>query len=381
MHTAGCRRMVQVPPNFQAHTNMHTALTLTLAAAIGIGLPGVGHAAPTDSDSAQRRSVGAFSAIDVSGPYDVVVDAQGRPGLVLSGERARFDEVETVVRGGTLFVRPVSRSSIHFSFGKQQAVTVRIGAPRLTSLSMAGSGDVVLEQADGERLTLEVSGPGDLKASGAVRELVVRASGSGDADLQHLRAGAVDLALSGPGDVHLAAIDRQLDARLSGSGDLTALALDVRSATLSLSGPGDAQLAGKAATFKAQSNGSGDIDGAGLAVVNATIKSSGPGDVELAQVGDTLEAELRGPGGLKSGISGQRLLLDVSGPGDAEISGRVALVRARLSGPGTLSGRRLVAERADIAVTGPGKATVQERGKDSHERLLVVERGGSRMAE
>lgn len=363
---------------------MQTALKLTLAAAIGIGLLGAGdgHAQSGDGSVAQQRSVGAFSAIELNGPYDVVVNVQGRPGVVLSGERARLDEVETVVRGDTLVVRPVSRKGFHFSFGKQrQGVTISIGAPRLTSLSMAGSGDVVLEQADGERLTLEVSGPGDLQASGAVRELVVRASGSGDADLQRLHAGAVDLALSGPGDVRLAHIDRQLDARLSGAGDLSALALDVRSATLQLSGPGDAQLAGKAAVFKAQSRGPGDIDGAGLAVVNATIHASGPGDVELDSVSDTLEAELRGPGGLKANIDGQRLLLEASGPGGAEITGRVALVRARLSGPGTLDGRRLVAERADIAVTGPGKATVLERSKDRQERLLVIERGGSRTAD
>ena len=68
---------------------------------------------------------------------------------------------------------------------------------------MSGSGDVELDQAGGERFTLINTGPGDLHASGAVRQLVVESSGSGDLDLRRMKAGDADVKLHGPGDVHL----------------------------------------------------------------------------------------------------------------------------------------------------------------------------------
>jgi hypothetical protein len=73
----------------------------------------------------------------------------------------------------------------------------------------------------------------------------------------------------------------------------------------------------------------------------------------------------------------------MSGPGSARVEGKVQLVKAQLSGSGGLDGRRLRAERAEIAVTGPANATVNvpERGgrrNRGEDELLVVDRSGSR---
>ncbi|WP_311964504.1 GIN domain-containing protein, partial [Acinetobacter baumannii] len=90
----------------------------------------------------------------------------------------------TFVRGDTLVVRPANSRYFEFGFGKRrQAVTIAIGVPQLARLRMAGSGDVTLDGVNGERIALDVDGPGDLQASGAVRKLDLRVGGSGDADL------------------------------------------------------------------------------------------------------------------------------------------------------------------------------------------------------
>jgi hypothetical protein len=94
----------------------------------------------------EQRAVGAFTAIELSGPCKVVVRAQGKPSLELSGERKQLDDIETVVRGDTLVGRPVARNAFHFSLGKRRdSVTVNITASMLKSLKMNGSGEVELE--------------------------------------------------------------------------------------------------------------------------------------------------------------------------------------------------------------------------------------------
>jgi hypothetical protein len=69
------------------------------------------------------------------------------------------------------------------------------------------------------------------------------------------------------------------------------------------------------------------------------------------------------------------------GPGNARIDGSVDVVEARLSGSGSLEGRRLTANRTDIAVRGPGNATVnmkEDAARGGHGQLLLVDRNGSR---
>jgi hypothetical protein len=61
---------------------------------------------------------------------------------------------------------------------------------------------VEIAHIDGERFALAANGPGDVHASGTVRQLSVTSSGSGDLDLHDLKAADVDVALNGPGDVH-----------------------------------------------------------------------------------------------------------------------------------------------------------------------------------
>jgi hypothetical protein len=59
----------------------------------------------------------------------------------------------------------------------------------------------------------------------------------------------------------------------------------------------------------------------------------------------------------------------------------VDVVEARLSGSGSLEGRRLTANQSNIAVRGPGNATVNMKANAAqagHGQLLLVDRNGSR---
>jgi len=382
-------RIVQFPRTLD--DAMKTDLKLTvLAAALAAGaiatMP-VSVAQPQDAGTAsatEQRPVAPFSAIELIGPYHVVIDAQAKPSLALSGARKQLAEVETVVRGDTLVVRPVQRNGLFFSFGKhQETVTVRIAATALQRLTVAGSGDVEIARIGGERFALAANGPGDVHASGAVRQLSVTSSGSGDLDLHDLKAADVDVALNGPGDVRLSDVAGTLAVQQGGSGDLEADGLRATRVTARMHGPGNVTLSGSAGDLDMETSGSGDFDGGGLKTARATVRGHGPGGVTLAGVTDTLDAELQGSGDLTASMAGKRLLLRLNGPGDARIIGTVAQVDAQIAGSGSLEGRGLTAARADIAVHGPGTAAVNLTGQEragaratNRGQLLLVDRSG-----
>lgn len=391
-----------------------------------------------------KRAVGAFSAIELAGPFRVIV-SEGAPRLELTGEAKQLAEIESEVRGGTLIVRQRSRSGIHFSWGKrnEQPVVVRIGASGLKSLASNGSGDVELESIGGERFVLAAQGPGDIRARGTVRDLRLTSSGSGDLELRGVKAANVELAMSGPGDVHLGAVGNDLAARVSGSGDVEVDELRVARAVAQVSGPGSARLRGSARDLRVEVTGSGDFDGCkldvekvssvqrgpgsvcvagtirqfeadvhgsgdlearGLAATRATLRMSGPGSATLSGSADELRANLSGSGELEADrLTVKTALIDAGGPGDvslakvtdtldaslhgsgdltASIDGKRVMLKMR--GPGTLQARRLTVRQTDINVRGPGSANVnlvRDGEGGRRDELVLVERGGRRQAD
>jgi len=167
----------------------HTALAALFLCAGVAGMQNVAAEQPRKSTASTvtttQRPVGAFNAIELAGPFRVIVTA-GAPRLELSGDPKQLAEIETDVRNGTLVVRQRSRSGWNFHFGKrdQPKTVVRIGASGLTSLTSSGSGDVELDAVKGERFVLAAHGPGDIRARGDAKLFEVNSSGSGDVDLR-----------------------------------------------------------------------------------------------------------------------------------------------------------------------------------------------------
>lgn len=339
--------------------NMHTVLKpALLAAAIAAGFLATqaSHAEAPAAAVTLQRTVAAFSAIELSGPYDVVVRAHGQQALTLSGERKQLDEIETFVRGDTLVVRPVERNGFHFSWGKRRApVVIHITAQQLKSLAMSGSGDVELAQLAGERFSVSVDGPGDLQASGAVRVLAVRASGSGDLDLHRVRAADVELTMSGPGDVHLSGVGNRLAATVSGSGDLEADGLRLARLDARMSGPGGMTLSGSARELRLEASGSGDFEACSLVAGAASTVQRGPGKACVAGAIQRFDATVSGSGGLQaSGLQAASAMVRLSGPGSATLGGSIGELNAEVSGSGDLEGDELHVKRATVKARGPG---------------------------
>ena len=264
----------------------YPALALLAAAAAATAL-----AAPVT----QQRSMAAFSAIDISGPYEVVVRAQGAQSVSLSGEQKDLADVDTVMRGTTLVIKPKTQRNPLFNVGKER-VTVTIQAPALTSVRSGITGDMRIDQLAAQRFELNADGPGDIMVTGKVRDLVTASSGPGDINLRQLKATNVNLVMDGPGDVDMGAVGGDLTLKLNGPGDLKVEALAGGKVDVRMHGPGDARLAGSSRELRLEMHGPGDFEGCGLAVQNVSAVLRGPGDGCVGGSIKQFNVESHGPG-------------------------------------------------------------------------------------
>ncbi|CUI08072.1 DUF2807 domain-containing protein [Massilia sp. P8910] len=248
------------------------------------------------------RKVAPFHAIELSGPYKVVITGQGTQALELSGQRKELERIETIVQGDTLIVRPRSRGGIHISFGADERTTITIAAPGLRSLANAGSADVSLSQVDAEQFALKLSGSGDVEA-------------------YQLKTGKLQLTMKGSGDVKLAGAARTLQVDAHGSGDLDACDLAVERSSAVLRGSGEACVPGGGGQFSGEVHGSGEL----------TVRQ----------------------------LRADKARLVVTGSGEIGIDGTVGSLSADLNGSGSVEGENLVAQQATVTVRGSGSAEVR----------------------
>ncbi|HWW70802.1 MAG TPA: DUF2807 domain-containing protein, partial [Duganella sp.] len=268
-------------------TIKHRALACTLLAAAIAG--GFAQADNKQDDNKQdaaigteTRTVAPFTGVNLIGPFRVIVTSQGGNGIELTGPRKKLAEIETSVSGDTLTVRqPRKKSSgwvFNFSWNSdhKSQVTVRINAATLKSLRNGGSGDVDLQQFQGQTLSLTSDGAGDIHANGTVTDLTVTSSGSGDLDLRTLKAGNLNLVSNGPGDIQAAGVTQDLNISVNGPGDLDIGDISAGKVNTAMHGPGSVTLRGSAREIRAEVAGPGDLDACSLSAEAASAMLHGP---------------------------------------------------------------------------------------------------------
>jgi hypothetical protein len=178
----------------------------------------------------QTRDVADFTRIDNSGSVDVRLHV-GEPQRVRvrAGDKI-IDDVHTDVRDGVLRV-----SFDHHGFGGDDVV-VEASVPRLTGVTVSGSGDVDADGISADAFDIRSDGSADIALTGTVGRLAVDLDGSGDANVAGLIARSARVSVGGSGDASVRA-DDALDVRLDGSGDVK-YAGDPR-LTKNLDGSGD----------------------------------------------------------------------------------------------------------------------------------------------
>lgn len=203
----------------------------------------------------RNYKVGQFSSMEVSGSYDVVVTTGRQPAVSARGTQRLVDNLVVEVRDGRLIIRPRSRNWHGNWGGGRSWARISVSVPALNAVSLAGSGDVLVDRVRGDRFNGSLAGSGDL-------------------NLGQVMVGELKLSVAGSGDVKAAGQARSATYSVAGSGDLDASALTAARAAASVAGSGNirARVTGSAS---ASLVGSGDIDITGGAQCQQSKRGSG----------------------------------------------------------------------------------------------------------
>jgi hypothetical protein len=206
--------------------------------------------------------VGNFQQIEVAGPYDVTVRTGSKPGVSATGSQKLLDRTVVVVQGDKLVIHPQERQGFHiFSINTGGGADVVVTVPQLKAATVAGSGDINVDHAQGDRFDGTVAGSGDLR-------------------IDRIDAGAIKLSIAGSGKAKAGAGKATTaEYSIAGSGDVDAAAIETQQAKISIAGSGSVK-ARATGTADVSIMGSGAVDVTGGA--KCTVSKSGSGSVNCS---------------------------------------------------------------------------------------------------
>lgn len=215
-------------------------------------------AAKLYSIETQDRHLSGFSAVSVSGSFDVVITQGNTESVIVEADDDVIDKIVTEVKGGVLKIYTKSSSGITWSWGKSTKRLVKVSAKDLNAISLTGSGDVYFKEGfRTQNLTVKLSGSGDITGKVDVKSLESSVVGSGDVTLTG-RAESSSVSVSGSGDYRgKSLITNSTSVRVVGSGDASVNATEKIDA--SVSGSGDIHYTGGAKQVSTSKAGSGGI--------------------------------------------------------------------------------------------------------------------------
>ncbi|AUC79690.1 DUF2807 domain-containing protein [Nonlabens sp. MB-3u-79] len=166
-----------------------------------------------------------------------IVLVEGEEGTItVEAESNIMEHLEVEVKGDRLEIGIEDGYNIN----TRKGIQVRVPVKNISSLSMAGSGDIrslvklksrsmhisiagsgdIDVEVTSEKLRVSIAGSGDVKLSGRTEHLDASVAGSGDISAFNLKANNVDASIAGSGDVSVYCNGGELQASIIGSGDL-----------------------------------------------------------------------------------------------------------------------------------------------------------------
>jgi Putative auto-transporter adhesin, head GIN domain len=160
----------------------------------------------------QPRAVPAFNGVELAGSNNVVIRVGEKQSVVVRADDNLLDRVTTEVHSGTLVI-----ANTPGSFTTKSPMSVEVTVPTLSSLTLSGSGNIVVDGINAESLEMTLPGSGTLAGSGTVTRLDVSVGGSGTVQFTELVANDVRAVVGGSGSIFVTATN-SLDASVTGSG-------------------------------------------------------------------------------------------------------------------------------------------------------------------
>jgi hypothetical protein len=210
------------------------------------------HIEGSGNETTVTRDVTGFDRIESSIGADIDITIGDSYKVTLTCDDNLVDLITTKVRGRTLEV------DAHDSFSTRRNARLEIVLPKLTRLSIDGSGKISINKLSGDEFTLSIGGSADVTSDGSVRDLKIDVAGSGSATFTALACDHVDVELAGSGEISLAGISKELSIEIPGSGDLDSRDLKCEDVIADISGSGHVDVFASE-TLEGSVSGSGDI--------------------------------------------------------------------------------------------------------------------------
>lgn len=239
---------------------MHKSLMVAIiAASAATGACGRMHRGDEGPAVSRNFQVGNFQEVEVAGPYDVTIHTGANPGVAARGPQKSIDGAVVEVRGDKLVIHPPEHHGFfNWSWGSHGRTVFTVTVPQLRAATLAGSGDLNIDNVRGDAFEGNLAGAGELAIGSAnVQTLKLSLAGSGDAKVGSGQAQSADYNIVGAGDVDAAGLTtQQVKVSIAGSGDVRAHATGT--ADVSIMGSGDVWVSG-GAKCNVSKAGSGDV--------------------------------------------------------------------------------------------------------------------------
>jgi hypothetical protein len=98
-------------------------------------------------------------------------------------------------------------------------ISIILPGQEFKKFSIAGSGNLLLQNIDQPKVKVSIAGSGSIKADGKVERAEIDIAGSGDADLGQLKAELATVHIAGSGNTDIAPSE-EADIHIAGSGDV-----------------------------------------------------------------------------------------------------------------------------------------------------------------
>lgn len=172
-------------------------------------------ATPGPGGTGESRDVSGFTGVELTSVGDLRIEQTGTESLTIEAAPEVLPQLTSEVVGGVLRLGVAPGASIETDV----PIVYHLTVDTLDSLTVSGAGDVTAPDLRADRLTVEISGAGDVTLGGTVDTQVVTVSGAGDYDAEDLQSTTAEITVDGAGDAVVRVSDR-LDATVDGVGSV-----------------------------------------------------------------------------------------------------------------------------------------------------------------
>jgi hypothetical protein len=164
--------------------------------------------------AAEKRDVGDFKSIDVSGVFEVQIVAQKDFSVEVEADDNLLPLIRTEVEDGVLQIETEKRIS------SPTRLFVKISAPNIEKLEVSGVAKVNVAELKNSALTLDTSGASKITLAGETAKLLIDVSGASKIDAENLKAENAEVETSGASSVNVF-VTNYLRADASGASKVT----------------------------------------------------------------------------------------------------------------------------------------------------------------